>query len=244
MKLYIYSDRRLPFSEKHLREACAHITEESDTSDLVTAVYFSSKKKTFRGTAYVSRWMTGSVFHASRGYWTFTRSFGTPPDLPARFRLIKLHLNPAHAYPRTERDVYGWRFTCNSLLEHTLLLFAHELHHFERHHLGLHAGEGEQAANRWALKKMEQKGYGITGKRLPPGRRKRRKRRPLLPREFARLRHLKAGDRVRITEDGGNRYRGCTAEVIRPARPNAKRMVIQTEDGKTWRWPMPWLAPE
>lgn len=243
MRCYFFTDALLPFSGEDLENRITAIAPETDTGDLVTAVYFSKRQHFSRGTAYVQRWMTPRTFHASRGYWSFTRAFGTPENLPDQYKLIKVHVNPGRSYPRNEIDIYGWQFRYATLMDQALFLFTHELHHFRRYHLSLHPREGEHAANRWALRTLESAGIPVSGRRLPVKKKKSARRRPVLPDQYRKFRTLRAGDRVTITTDSRGLYEGSTAMVVRPVRPNAKRMVIETEDGKTWRWPMIWLEP-
>jgi hypothetical protein len=68
--------------------------------------------------------------------------------------------------------VYGWQVSCPDFSGHLAYLFAHELHHFRRHHLGMHPGEGEQSACRWALARMIEADFDVTGERVQTGRRK------------------------------------------------------------------------
>ncbi|MBN2414290.1 hypothetical protein JXO52_00525 [bacterium] len=243
MKCYLFSDTVLPFTREQLESRMAAVTGGTETGDLVTAIYITSGIRASRGTAYVQRWKTPRTFHASRGYWAFTRAFGTPEDLPHRYKLIKVHVHPGRSYPGDEIDIYGWRFRYDSLLDHVLFLFAHELHHYRRYHLSLHPREGEHAANRWALQKCLEAGLPVSGRRLPVKKKKRATRKPALPAQYLRFRTLQAGDRVRISTDSRGIYRGQTAAAVRPIRPNSKRMVIRTGDGKTWRWPLTWLDP-
>lgn len=69
---------------------------------------------------------------------------------------------------------YGMQLKCRGFLDGLAFLFAHELHHYRRHHLGLHPGEGEVSADRWALDRVRQAGLAVEGKRVTVARRKRR----------------------------------------------------------------------
>lgn len=226
------------------------VAEGTDTRDLVVALYLLPGIHASRGTAYVHRWMTPDDFTTGRGNWKFTQRFGAADGLPDRFKLIRMRLDPDPAtYPRDERDGYRWLFRYGAFDDHLAALFGHELHHFRRHHLGMHPRAGEHAANRWALEHAVRLGYNVRGKPGQPARRRpvpplsglfagwRRKTDP-----YAALRRLRAGERIRIDRDPRNRYTGEPAELVRPVRANAKRMVIRTSDGLIWRWPLAWVS--
>jgi hypothetical protein len=112
--------------------------------------------------------------------------------------------------------------------------------------LDLHPHQGEHGANQWALHHVRSLGFNVTGKRIPVRRKKAGHLKTLLRMmpsidPYAQYRHLKEGDRVRIKIDSRNRYHGQEVKVVRPLRSNAKRLVIETLDGKQWRWPVEWL---
>ena len=227
------------------------VAEGSDTRDLVVALYLLPGVTRSRGTAFVRRWMTPDDFETGRGNWAISRKFPRPADLPERFKLIRMRLDPNPAtYPREERDGYRWWFRYGTFSDHLAALFAHELHHFRRHHLNLHPREGEHAANRWALDTAVRLGFSVEGKRLRPVQRTRRSAGGLFSRwskrldRYARFRGLAVGARVKIEWDPRQRYGGQIAELVRPVRSNAKRMVIRTPDGLLWRWPMAWVKAE
>lgn len=69
---------------------------------------------------------------------------------------------------------YGMHLKCQDFLDGLAFLFAHELHHYRRHHLGLHPGEGEVSADRWALERVQQVGFNVQGQRVAVTGRKRR----------------------------------------------------------------------
>jgi hypothetical protein len=192
--------------------------------------------------------MSPKEFQTGRGHWDLTRRFSAPEDLPERYKLIRMRLDPdLEAFPRTERDGYHWLFAYRSFSDQVATLFAHELHHFRRHHLNLHPREGEQSANRWALETVLRLGFSVEGRPVRRPRKPQTKFRTLLPglRRWAdphrRLKSLKAGARLLITHDPRGDYEGQITFLIRPARANAKRVVLRTPDGKTWRWPMAWV---
>jgi hypothetical protein len=224
------------------------VAEGTDTRDLVVALYRVAGRHQCRGTAYVDHWVTPEAFLADRGSWKLTKRFGVPPDLPGRFKLIRMRLDgDLRFFPRTERDGYHWEFRYDSFEDQLAVLFAHELHHFRRHHLGLHPRGGERSANRWALSRAQEAGFPASGKQLPV-RKPRFSSRKFLLRHlphldpFAEFRPLRPGCRLLISRDPNGKYLGQAAELVRPVRSNSKRLVVRTEDGKVWRWPMAWLT--
>jgi hypothetical protein len=254
MQCYIFSEpdilNHLDVTAARIKELLHQIAVNSDTTDLVVSTYFLRYSGWYGGTAYVSNWMQRHQFQTRRGKWNFTRKFPLPHDLPDQFKLIRLL--PAKGineikYPVHLQDIYGWELYYPSFLGHLAFLFAHELHHFRRYHLGLHPAEGEKSANRWALTRVQALGFQVTGRVLPH--RQTRKFRLLrilstvLPDPFAEFRSLTAGQLVYIHYDPRARYVGVIAKVERPARSNARRLAIRTPDAKVWLWPMIWLKP-
>jgi hypothetical protein len=221
----------------------------TDTRDLVVALYLLPGIHRSRGTAYVRQWITAGEFRTGRGCWGFTRRFSVPAELPGKFKLIRMRLDPEPgSFPRTERDGYGWVFRYRSFPDQLATLFAHEFHHYRRHHLGLHPREGEHAANRWALETVRRLGRQVEGKSSPPIRRSAKTRRLFNKIRkwgdpYTRFRGLKTGSRLVIDHDPSGRYKGQETILVRPVRSNAKRAVIRTSDGKIWRWPMAWIKP-
>jgi hypothetical protein len=227
-----------------IHEILTDVAHDTDTIDLVTVLYLIPGYRETRGTAYVRKWLTKYQYYARHGKWQFGRNWPIPHDLPCRYKLIRMRLDPLPSnYPHMEHDLYGWQFHYSGFADHLATLFAHELHHFRRYHLGLHPGEGEHSANRWALAHVKDLGYMAEGIRLPVKRNKKRKRNFTLSRmdPYASFRNVVAGDTICICRDPRNRYGGQSAKVMRPIRSNSKRMVIQTRDGHIWRWPMSWL---
>ena len=233
--------------ETKIRETLLNVSRDTNTDDLVVALYLVRGRHRIRGTAYARFWMTPETFIARRGKWTFTRNWKTPDDLPDRFKLIRMRLDGDMAsYPRTETDRYGWQFRYRTFYDHLATLFAHELPHYRRYHLHFHPREGEHAANRWALSHVQNAGHRVEGKRLPNTKKRRSiqsrflKKFPHLD-PFKEFRSLKAGAALIVKHDPRHRYLGQSVRVLRPIRSNSKRIVIETPDGKTWRWPMDWL---
>lgn len=222
------------------------IATGTDTRDLVVSCYFLSRSRWYGGSAYVRNWILPNEFSTSRGKWRFTRYFPRPDDLPARFKLIRLlvvqNLLTNH-FPLKLKDGYGWEFEYQNEESYLALLFAHELHHFRRYHLGLHPGEGEKSANRWALKHVQQLGFPVSGRvRKQPGRKRLKpSKRFFWHDQYAEFRTLVAGNQVYIRHDPRGKYSSKIATVLRPIRSNSKRIAIQTDDKKAWLWPMEWL---
>ena len=251
MKAFVFSNpaslRRTGTTEKRLLDVLSLVSENTDTHDLVVALYIIPGAHRHRGTAYAREWMTPKGFITRRGHWSITSRWDIPDDLPSRYKLIRMRLDgDRRKYPRVERDRYGWEFRYANFTDHLAALFAHELHHFRRYHLGLHPRKGEHSANRWALEHTHNLGFDVEAKRLPIQRRKRTSASRILkkfPRidPYSAFRKLQAGTRLTVTHDPHRRYLGQTVTVVRPIRSNSKRIVVETSDGKTWRWPISWL---
>ena len=251
MRLYIFCDTKF-YKQKTIFHDLAHrtlhsVAETTETDALVVALYLIPGANKNRGTAFVQTWMSAADFVPKRGKWIFAKKWGTPPDLPPTFKLIRMRLDASTGlYPKTEIDKYGWEFRYETFTHHLATLFAHELHHFRRYHLKLHPKEGENAANRWALKHAQSLGFRVQGQKLRPQKRRRSmtahlKKRRILFDPYASFRKLKTGDQLWIAHDPKRKYTGETVSVLRSIRSNSKRIVIQTADGRIWRWPMRWL---
>ncbi|MFC1569748.1 hypothetical protein ACFL4L_05900 [bacterium] len=250
MQLFIFGQpsqfNKLSLSKKNISDTCHHVAESTDTSCLVTALYFIPGVNQTRG-VYIRPWTDPNSFQTGRGKWAFTPHYPIPDNLPAQFRLIRMRLDGrANLYPRSDHDVYGWRFTYQHLEEHLATLFAHELHHYRRYHLNLHLKKGEHGANRWALSHVQTLGYQVSGQRVSKKRQRKRLKLFGFSKQdpFKEFRHLRAGDRLIIKIDPRHIYINQTVQIVRPIRSNSKRIVIVTADGKQWRWPMTWLSPE
>jgi hypothetical protein len=250
MKCYGFGSRersgRAPAAS--LLHVLERVAAGTDTSKLVVAVYLAPGAHRTRGTAYVRRDMVPAEFRTGRGRWAVTLRYPAPPDLPERYALIRMRLDPdPAAYPRTERDGYGWVFRYGSFEDHLATLFAHELHHYRRHHLGFHPREGEHAANRWALETVRGLGFDVSATAPPPRRRRQTGLRlfSLVKKHdpHSRLRGLEPGRKVRILTDPRGRYKDQEAVLVRKVRLGAKRAVIRTGDGEVWRWPLAWMRP-
>jgi hypothetical protein len=235
--------KRLYLSHEQIDDLFSRIAASTDTSQLVTALYFITGIHEARG-IYLRNWNTPGTFRSSRGKWAFTQAFGLPDHLPAKFRLIKMRVDGLSKFPRQDRDAYGWLFTYQRLEDHLATLFAHELHHFRRYHLNLHAREAEHGANRWALSRVRALGFHVSGERIQPRKRSQMKKRGWFAAidPYKAFRSLKTGDEVIIRKDPTHRYNHQKVRLIRPIRRNSKRMVIETPDGKQWRWPIDWLS--
>lgn len=251
MKIYFFSDtsweHRLQTKASQLEELLQQLAADTPTSDLVLASYFIHHSSWNGGVAFARDWLTPAKFVSHRGRWKFTRSFELPADLSPRFKLIRLQFGLKNSsYPLCQTDTYGWRLSYHSFIDHMAFLFAHELHHFRRFHLGWHPREGEHSANHWARQHVQQLGFQVTAERLPAVRGMKRRLHSLairlLPDPFAHFRQLKAGESLLIHYDPRGRYQGELVAVKRPIRRNARRAVVQTADGKQWRWPLEWLS--
>jgi len=251
MRVYWFSDTdwetRLKCTHVDLAAIIQRIAHETNTTDLVIVNYFCRKAAWSGGVASARDFLAPEQFISFRGRWKFTRDFGIPDSLPPSFKLIRLQFGlQSVRYPLCQIDRYGWKLTYPSFLDHYAFLFAHELHHFRRYHLNLHHREGENSANKWALEQIRQPGYHVEGLKLA---------RPKKKKKFAlhvdyhlffdpykKYRSLNPGDKLLIKYDPRGQYERQIASVVRPIRKNSRRIVIDTGDGKQWRWPLEWVA--
>ena len=249
MKVYILSkynfENIVRINSKTIIKILKKIAYETNTENLVVAVYFLRHCRWTGGTAYVRNWMSSVEFNTNRGRWKISKDFQPPHDLPEKFKLIRLlfDLN-LHNYPLKQNDHYDWIFRYSSFQDHLALIFAHELHHFRRFHLGLHNGEGEQSANRWALTYVRALEFQVTGFKITKNK-KINTLKKFISKTFdphKEYRHLSVGTKLLIRYDPKSNYEGEIVTVLRPIRSNSKRVVIETGDGKLWRWPMEWLT--
>jgi len=112
---------------------------------------------------------TTEFSHKLRRQWAFVRSFKPPEDLPEQY--IRMVFGTAARYPQKSRNNHGWQLRFRGFDDHVAYLFAHELHHFRRRHLGMHPGEGEQSACRWAVQRATETGFRVEGVRIRSRRR-------------------------------------------------------------------------
>ena len=186
MRIYIFPSKnvgaRRGLGEAQIVEILKGIGETSNTDDLVVAIYFIANSCKWRGFAY-KKWLTSVDFHRyTKRNWAVVRSYDAPKDLPERFKLIRMAFGISARYPKRVIDRYGWGCECHSFKDHLAIVFAHELHHYRRYHLGLHPGEGEQSACKWGFKRASECGFTIRAERVPrPKRRKRKAKEVSLP---------------------------------------------------------------
>lgn len=250
MKIYYFSDtnwqQRLALDEPVLKEQFYQIADGSKTADLIVANYLLQQNSWSGGIAFARDWLTPRQFISQRGRWKFTQKFGVPLDLPDAYKLIRLHFGIKNlAYPLRQIDRYGWELSYASFTDHIAFLFAHELHHFRRFHLGLHAREGENLANKWALERVQQLNFKVNGGKLAMPARGKKSSHFFwggLFDPYQKFRILRAGDSLLIRFDPQGRYQHQMATVVRPLRKNSRRIVLETRDGKQWRWPVEWIA--
>lgn len=245
MKTYIYCAQNSRIDQNKIRNCLSGVADSTDTSALVVSLYLMPGVNKIRGTAYAGRFLSRDKFTTGRGKWAFTGNFGIPADLPRLYKLIRLRIDSTLGrYPYIEKDIYGWKFLFPSFYDHLATLFAHELHHFRRYHLDLHPGKGEQSANKWAVQHIKTLGYEVSAKKTVKRKNKGFgsiiKKFPILD-PYSDFRRLNTGDRVKIKHDPFKKYINQTAKILRPIRTNSKRMVIETNDGKSWRWPLEWI---
>jgi len=251
MKIYYFSDtewkQKLRHTKSELTEIFNQIANGTNTDMLVVATYLLGKSSSSGGIAFARDWLTDKQFLSFRGRWKFTQEFSIPHDIPETFKLIRLHFGIKNSkYPLCQIDRYGWKLTYSSFRDHLAFLFAHELHHYRRYHLRLHHGEGENSANRWALYRLNQLNFQIEGFKLPRGNKKKNISRlvqqHIIFDPYKKYRSLHSGDKLLIKYDPRGHYQGEIVAVVRPIRKNSRRIVVETADGKLWRWPLEWIA--
>ncbi len=251
MNIYYFSDtdwkRRLKFDEPGLKEIFNQIADGSNTKDLILANYLLIRNSWSGGVAYTRNWLKPKQFISNKGRWKFTQKFGIPKDLPEGFKLIRLQFGiKSLKYPLCQMDRYGWKLTYFSFIDHIAFLFAHELHHFRRYHLGMHDREGENSANRWALDRLQLLNFQVEGVKLSSQKKKKRFSRVVVAHSifdpYKIFRSLTSGDKLLIKYDPKGHYQNEIVTVVRPIRKNSRRIVIETLDGKQWRWPLEWIA--
>jgi len=166
MNSYIFSPGELPIAPLTLRAVLGRIAADTDTGKLVVAVYLHNGHTHWKGYALGgSQTRAEFVGRVPRG-WSFVRRYGTPEDIPESYHLIRLSFGMDTVYPETTTDAYGWQWHCPTFVDLLAMAFAHELHHYRRHCLDMHPGEGEQSACRWALARVTDAGFATTGKRV------------------------------------------------------------------------------
>ena len=173
MKIYIflsdYHQKKLAIDCKKIREILHCVAMGTDTSDLVVSLYFNAKNLRNGGTAMTRHWVLPGNFHPKRGPWRQFHSFPIPPDLPPQFKLIRLVMMTDHSlYPLIQKDIYRWIHHYPSFEDHLAHLFAHEIHHYRRFHLGFHQNEGEHSANLWALNHVVKLGFPVASQKMDP----------------------------------------------------------------------------
>jgi len=244
MRVYVFTDMDRTsedcYQQDSIEAVLRRVAEGTDTNDLVVGVYLPSKSHGWRGQLLLE-WLDPESFHDHAGRkFAFARNFKRPKDLPERFKLIRLAFGLSGKYDHSVVDVYGWRVHLDSFEDHVAYVFAHELHHFRRYHLGMHPGEGEGSATRWGLERAWEAGYSVWGVRIP---RRKPQLHKWLQEHFEKLRSLPNGAPLKITYDDHRprKYQWERATKIKTLRRNSRRLGIRTADGKQWYWPMAWL---
>ena len=252
MKTYYFSDtnwkKHFNITTSEISDVLTNISSDTNTNGLILAIYLVNYNSGSGGIAYVRNWLSQNKFISRRGRWNFTKIFPIPHDLPEKYKLIRLQFGTnCLQYPLRQHDCYGWELNYQTFKDHLAFLFAHELHHFRRYHLGFHHHEGENSANKWALQKVRELNFDVAGEKLSQKKKKsfsRHIQSKLYFDAYKKFRKLDSGDRLFIKYDPGARYQNELVTVVRPIRKNSRRIVVKTNDGKQWRWPMEWVAIE
>ena len=182
MKIYILTDeddilQKFRSSPGQIREVIESVAKGTDVKDLIVVIYLLEHSKSWHGELGSIEWLTPEQFVSTRGSWSFAQRFGVPDDLPEKFKLIRLCFGEKIApYTRRFKDSYGFEFRYATFHDHFAELFAHELHHYRRHHLGLHPREGEISANWWSLEHVKSLGFDVKGSFVDEKKLKRKRR--------------------------------------------------------------------
>ncbi len=246
MNAYLFAEpgalRRLESSEGGVQEVLGSVARGTPAEALVVCVYLLRRSRSWRG-VYYRLWQDLDSFRVRRGHWRISTRFETPADLPQRYCLIRLLIGARLTYPMRARDRTGFEHSYQSFHDHLADLFAHELHHYRRYHLGLHPREGEVGANKWALKRVKSLGFAVEGRQI--GRPKHRGFSPTIQirdLHHERLRLAPAGSKLRVTYRFDDRLkRGEIVTLVRPLRRPSPRIAVRTAQGKEWWAPMDWL---
>jgi hypothetical protein len=243
---YIFCERpalfdRFAVTPETIRGILMRVADGTDTEDLVVSLYLLARGASWGGHTLARAWSTPRDFFSPA--WPRRRrvAFPAPGDLPARYKHIRIffggNLPP---YPSVQVSRYGFRWRFTSFADHLAYLFSHELHHYRRDHLGLHRGEGEVSAERWAYSRLRELGFQT--KYLGRVERGRRRRRPLpadVIRAHERLRAVRQGDVLVCTHPSCRRIgKDDTVRVLRPPRRGAYRLAVRTADGASWLVPL------
>ena len=163
MNVHVYNELDGPTkraqTDAEVRQVLAKLAADTGTRDLVVAVYLVDEGDAWRGHLASTKMLSPGAFRDGRGKWRFIRRFPQPASLPSKFFLIRIMIGPGCRRRKVFSDGYGMTIITKDFYAFLAVLFAHELHHFRRHHLGLHEGEREICANRWAVQQATKAGY-------------------------------------------------------------------------------------
>ena len=160
--------------EAGIRSVLGAVAEGTNHDKLVVAVYLLDDATTWRGVMYNAA-LAPRAFCNSGRTWSFVTRFETPTALPARYGLIRMAFGAHAPHPRIQTCRYGWEYVFESFRHSLALMFAHELHHYRRHHLGLHPRGGEQSAIKWSLVRTREAGFPVEARRTKCRAKSRRK---------------------------------------------------------------------
>ena len=163
MNVHVYNELDGPTkraqTDAEVRQVLAKLAADTGTRDLVVAVYLVDEGDAWRGHLASTKMLSPGAFRDGRGKWRFIRRFPQPASLPSKFFLIRIMIGRGCRRRKVFPDGYGMTIITKDFYAFLAVLFAHELHHFRRHHLGLHEGEREICANRWAVQQATKAGY-------------------------------------------------------------------------------------
>lgn len=255
MRVLLYaanqSFERLKTNRNSLKDILHHVAEGTDTESLVVLISLEHSTRRWGGAFYPGDIPRGRL-RRLRGPWRKAHPDGIPPGLPETFRLIEVHIgSKSSSYPCRDLNRNGFLVSLPSFDAHLAYIFAHELHHYRKHHFGLHPNEGEKGADRWAAARACDLGFEVALEERKQKRRRSflRKRRTVRPSSkaaeahWAIMRALHAGALVQLTRSDNRKIpAGSLLSFVRPMR-GSYRVLVKSPDGADLCVPMDWLRP-
>jgi hypothetical protein len=253
MRVVMYSDdgalRKVGMDRDRATGLMHRVAADTQTEGLIAILSLESSRKRWGGAFY-----PGDVVPARmqrlRGPWRTEHPDGIPPGLPDKFRLIEVHIGTRGAsYPRTDHNRNGFKLWFSSFDSHLAYIFAHELHHYRKHHLGLHPRQGEKGADRWAAARVCELGMPLEMTAFKPRRRLFRRRRKSQPQptseqqqlRWERIRALSPGTSIRLTKSDNRAIPpGIQFSFVRPLR-GSYRVLVQGPAGADICVPIDWV---
>ena len=253
MRLLIYSSpgafTAFQTDRARVEGVIRRIANGTSTRGLVVTVHLAADGSGWNGGFYAKD-IPRKLLLDMRGPWRTAHASGIPPGLPEKFPMIEIYMGAKGArYPSVDYNLNGFRMWCRSFHAHLGYIFAHELHHYRRYKLGLHRGEGEKSADKWAAGRVCEVGYHMTMKpyrlhlngKKPPRRKKVPRRTKMSAAYWKRIVSLKRWSVVRLAKSDNRRVPpGTLLRFLRPMR-NSYRALVLDHRGDERVVPIEWL---